>query len=172
MAMESIRRARLIAAWAGLACDGSASGDMHTSLNVTSGVNGASTSCGHRAQFTGTAALYTKLGPSTDLYLTGGRDLSDGILEHTVFLNTGALGLRHSFHRMVDTRVSLNGLQGANPKQSFHGTFVDGSLHLHDAGGLFARAGSSSLRGCRHAYKQSDDRCYYAVVDSASCCGS
>jgi hypothetical protein len=102
---------------------------LHTSLNVTSGVNGGSASCGKRAQFTGTAALYTKLGPSTDLYLTGGRDLSDGILEHSVFLNTGALGLRHSFHRMVDTRVSLNGIQGANPKQSFHGTFVDGSLH-------------------------------------------
>ena len=66
---------------------------------------------------------------STDLYLTGGRDLSDGIFEHSVFLNTGALGVRHSFHRMVDTRVSLNGIQGADPKQSFHGTFVDGSLH-------------------------------------------
>jgi hypothetical protein len=102
---------------------------LHTSLNITSGVNGASASCGHRAQFTGTAALYTKLGPSTDLYVTGGRDLSDGILEHTVFLNTGTFGLRRSFHRIVDTRVSLNGLQGANPKQSFHGTFVDGSLH-------------------------------------------
>ncbi len=109
---------------------------VHTSLNVTSGVNGAGTSCGHRAQFTGTAALYTKLGPSTDLYLTGARDLSDGILEHTVFLNTGALGLRHSFHRMVDTRVSLNGLQGANPKQSFHGAFVDGSVHFMMPAGL------------------------------------
>jgi hypothetical protein len=101
----------------------------HTSLNVTSGLNGASASCGKRVQFTGTAALYTQLRPSTDLYLTGGRDLSDGIFEHSVFLNTGALGLRHSFHRMVDTRVSLNGIQGTNPKQSFHGTFVDGSLH-------------------------------------------
>jgi hypothetical protein len=109
---------------------------QHTSLNVTSGVNGASTSCGQRAQFTGTGALYTKLGPSTDLYVTGGRDLSDGIIEHTVFLNTGALGLRHSFHRMVDTRVSLNGLQGANPKQSFHGTFVDGSVHFMMPAGL------------------------------------
>jgi hypothetical protein len=102
---------------------------QHTSLNVTGGVNGASTSCGERAQFTGTAAFYARLRPSTDLYVTGGRDLSDGILEHTVFLNTGALGLRHSFHHLVDARVSLNGLQGANPKQSYHGTFVDGSLH-------------------------------------------
>jgi hypothetical protein len=102
---------------------------QRTSLNVTGGLNGATTSCGKRAQFTGTAAFYTQLRPSTDLYLTGGRDLSDGIFEHSVFLNTGALGLRHSFHRLVDTRVSLNGLQGANPKQSFHGTFVDASLH-------------------------------------------
>jgi len=102
---------------------------QHTSLNVTSGLSGASTSCGKRAQFIGAAALYTQLGRSTDLYLTGGRDLSDGIFEHSVFLNTGALGLRHSFHRLADTRVSLNGIQGADPKQSFHGTFVDGSLH-------------------------------------------
>jgi hypothetical protein len=102
---------------------------MHTSLNVSGGLNGANASCGKRAQFTGTATLYTQLGPSTDLYLTGGRDLSDGIFEHSVFLNTGAVGLRHSFHRMVDARVSLNGIQGVNPKQSFHGTFVDGSLH-------------------------------------------
>jgi hypothetical protein len=100
-----------------------------TSLNVTSGINGASTSCGKQVQFTGTGALSTKLGRSTDLYLTGGRDLSDGILEHTVFLNTGALGIHHYFHRVVDARVSLNGIQGADPKQSFHGTFLDGSLH-------------------------------------------
>jgi hypothetical protein len=102
---------------------------LHTSLNVTSGVSGASASCGKHVQFIGAATLYTQLGRSTDLYLTGGRDLSDGIFEHSVFLNTGALGLRHSFHRLVDTRVSLNGIQGANPQQSFHGTFVDGSLH-------------------------------------------
>jgi hypothetical protein len=103
---------------------------LHTSLNVTSGLSGASASCGKRVQFIGAAALYTQLGRSTDLYLTAGRDLSDGIFERSVFLNTGALGLRHSFHRMVDTRVSLNGIQGADPKQSFHGTFVDGSLHF------------------------------------------
>jgi hypothetical protein len=104
---------------------------VHTSLNVSSGLSGASASCGKRAQFTGTAVLYMQLRPSTDLYLTGGRDLSDGVLEQSVFLSTGAAGLRHSFHRMVDTRVSLNGIQGVNPvtKQSYHGTFVDGSLH-------------------------------------------
>jgi hypothetical protein len=105
---------------------------VHTSLNVSSGLSGASASCGKRVQFTGTAALYMQLRPSTDLYLTGGRGLSDGVIEHSGVLSTGAAGLRHSFHRLVDTRVSLNGIQGVNPvtKQSYHGTFVDGSLHF------------------------------------------
>jgi hypothetical protein len=103
----------------------------HASVNITSGLSGASASCGKQVQFTGTAALYIKLTSSTNFYLSGGRDLSDGILEHTVFLGTGAAGVRHSFHRAVDIRASLNGIQGVNPvtKQSYHGTFVDGSLH-------------------------------------------
>ncbi len=101
------------------------------SLNISGGVSGAGASCGKSVQFTGTAAVYVKFAPSTDLYLSGGRDLSDGILEHTVFLGTGAAGVRHSFHRVVDLRVSLNGIQGVDPvtKQSYHGTFVEGSLH-------------------------------------------
>ena len=103
----------------------------HASVNISGGVSGASESCGKRVQFTGTAAAYVRLAQSTDLYLSGGRDLSDGILEHTVFLGTGAAGVRHSFHRLVDIRASLNGIQGADPatKQSYHGTFVEGSLH-------------------------------------------
>lgn len=103
----------------------------HASLNISGGVAGAGESCGKRAQFIGAAAIYTKLTQSTDLYLSGGRDLSDGILEHTVFLSTGAAGVRHSFHRVVDIRASLNGIEGVDPvtKQSYHGTFVEGSLH-------------------------------------------
>jgi hypothetical protein len=103
----------------------------HASLNVSGGLNGASASCGKRVQFTGTAAFYMRLTPSTDVYLAGGRDLSDGVLEHSVFLNTGAVGVRHWFHRVVDVRASLNGIEGVDPvtKQSYHGTFVDGSLH-------------------------------------------
>jgi hypothetical protein len=43
---------------------------------------------------------------------------------YSVFLNTGAVGLRHSFHRIVDTRPSLDQGQGANPvtKESYRGT--------------------------------------------------
>lgn len=101
------------------------------SVNVSGGLNGAGAACGKRAQFTGTAAVYVKFTQSTDLYLTGGRDLSDGILEHTVFLSTGAAGVRHSFRRVADIRASFNGIEGVDPatKQSYHGTFVDGSFH-------------------------------------------
>jgi hypothetical protein len=103
----------------------------HASVNISAGVAGAGKSCGKRVQFIGTAAVYAKLTQSTDLYLSGGRDLSDGILEHTVFLSTGAAGIRHSFRRVADIRASLNGLQGVDPvtRQSYHGTFVEGSLH-------------------------------------------
>jgi hypothetical protein len=103
----------------------------HASLNISGGIGGAGSSCGKRVQFVGTASVYTKLTQSTDLYFSGGRDLSDGILEHSVFLGTGAAGVRHSFHRVVDIRASLNGIQGVDPttKQSYHGTFVEGSLH-------------------------------------------
>lgn len=110
----------------------------HATLNIAAGLAGASASCGKRAQFTGTAAFYTRLTPSTDFYLSGGRDLSDGIFEHSVFLSTGAAGIRHSFHRIADTHVSLNAIQGLDPvtKQSYHGSFVDGSLHFRMPMGL------------------------------------
>jgi hypothetical protein len=46
--------------------------------------------------------------------------------EHSVFLNTGAVGLGHSFHRIADTRPSLDRGQGVNPvtKQSYRGTWI------------------------------------------------
>lgn len=102
------------------------------SLNVAGGLSGGGASCGRREQTTGSAALYLRLAPSTDLYLSAGRDLSDGIFEHAVFLSTGAAGIRHSLHRIADVRVSWNGLQGVDPvtRQSYHGMFADGSLHF------------------------------------------
>ena len=41
------------------------------SLNLSGGLNGANPSCGKRVQFTGNAALYTRLTNRTDFYLTG-----------------------------------------------------------------------------------------------------
>ena len=102
----------------------------HASLNVAGGVDGANPSCGKRVEFTGNAALYAQLTNKTDLYLTGNRDLDDGILEHAVLLNTAGAGLRHTFGHSVGVSASLNELDGTDPrsKQTYHGSFVDGSL--------------------------------------------
>jgi hypothetical protein len=103
----------------------------HSSLNLSGGVAGANPSCGKRVQFTGDAAVYTKLTNRTDFYVTAKRDLGDGVLEHAVFLSTGSAGIRHAFNRNVDMHASLNELYGTDPvtKQTYHGSFVDGSLH-------------------------------------------
>jgi len=68
----------------------------------------------------------------TDFYLIGNRDLGDGVLEHTILLNTGGAGLRHAFSHSVGVSASLNELYGSDlrSKQTYHGSFVDGSLRL------------------------------------------
>jgi hypothetical protein len=101
------------------------------SLNISGGVAGGRRSCGQRASFIGNLSLYTRLHRGTDLYVTGGRDLGNGVIEQTVFLNTGGAGVRHAFGKKVDMRVSLNELYGTDPttKQSYHGSFVDGDIH-------------------------------------------
>jgi len=105
--------------------------DDHATLNVSGGIAGANPSCGKRVQFTGDAALYTKLTNRTDFYLSANRDLSNGVLEHSIFLSTGGAGIRHSFTHSVDVHASLNELYGTDPvtKQTYHGSFVDGSFH-------------------------------------------
>jgi hypothetical protein len=117
-----------------------------SNLNVSGGVAGANPSCGKRAQAIGTGALYLPLNSTNDFYLSAGRDLSDGILEHTVFLNTGAAGIRHYFGKAADMRVSWNGLQGTNPQthQTYQGMFADLSLHIR------MRAGFSEETEIRH----------------------
>jgi hypothetical protein len=104
----------------------------HASLNLSGGIDGASPSCGKRVQFTGNAALYTRLTSQTDFYVTGKRDLGDGVLENTVFLSTGGAGVRHKFGGRLNISGSLNELYGADPisKQTYHGSFVDGSLRF------------------------------------------
>ena len=117
-----------------------------SNLNVSGGVAGANPSCGKRAQAIGTGALYLPLSNTNDFYLSAGRDLSDGILEQTVFLNTGAAGIRHYFGKAADMRVSWNGLQGTNPQthQTYQGMFADLSLHIR------MRAGFSEETEIRH----------------------
>ena len=104
----------------------------HASLNLSGGVDGANPKCGKRVEFTGNAALYTRLTDKTDFYVVGNRDLGDGILEHTMLLSTGGAGLRHAFGRSVGMSASLNELYGTDPvsKQTYHGSFVDSSLRV------------------------------------------
>ena len=100
------------------------------SLNLSGGLNGASSSCGKRLQFTGNAALYTQVNSKTDFYVTAKRDLGDGVLENTIFLSTGGAGIRHTVGHNLSFSGSLNELYGtgAGTKQTYHGSFVDGSL--------------------------------------------
>ena len=56
--------------------------------------------------------------------------------------------------------------------RSYHGTFVHGSLHYPMRLGFPQEFEVRHYEKCRHACKQSDDRCFYAVVDFASCYGS
>jgi hypothetical protein len=102
------------------------------SLNVSGGINGANANCGKSVEFTGNAALYTRLTNRTDFYVNGNRDLSDGVLQHTILLNTGGAGLRHAFGRAVGVSASLNELYGtdSDTRQTYHGSFVDGSLRF------------------------------------------
>jgi hypothetical protein len=111
---------------------------VHSSINLSGGIAGAGSSCGKRIQFVGQAAYYAQLSRQTDFYVTARRDLGDGVLEQTVFLNSGGLGLRHLFHHGIDTHVSLNELYGSDPitRQTYHGSFVDGSLHYRLPGGF------------------------------------
>jgi hypothetical protein len=113
-----------------------------SSLNMAAGVAGANSFCGKRAQVTGTGALYLPINATNDFYLSAGRDLSDGIFEHTVFLNTGAAGIRHAFRSVADVRVSWNGLQGSDPttKQTYQGMFGDLSLHIRMPAGFSEEA--------------------------------
>ena len=104
----------------------------HASLNLSGGIDGTSPSCGKRVQFTGNAAFYTRLTSQTDFYVAGKRDLGDGVLEHTIFLSIGGAGVRHRFSGRLNVSGSLNELYGADPisKQTYHGSFVDGSLRF------------------------------------------
>ena len=104
--------------------------NSRASLNLSGGLDGANPNCGKRIEFTGNAALYSRLTNRTDFYLIGNRDLGDGVLERTIFLSTGGAGMRHSFTHNVAVSASLNELYGVDPhsKQTYHGSFVDGSL--------------------------------------------
>ncbi len=84
-----------------------------SSLNVSAAVSAADTGCGSGgAVFTGDAAFSVRASERTWVSFTANRGLSDGIVERVAILNTGVVGIRHSFHSLLDLRLSAAGIMG------------------------------------------------------------
>jgi hypothetical protein len=97
------------------------------SLSVSGNANGASSSCGKSVQFTGDAALYIRASLHDDLYLTGNRDLSDGIVENLALLDSAGGGWRHQFTRNTSLHLNAAAIYGTDPKThlGYNGEFEE-----------------------------------------------
>jgi hypothetical protein len=100
------------------------------SLNVSGSANGASSTCGKSVQFTGDASLYVRAGNHDDLYLTGNRDLSDGVVENLALLDSAGGGIRHQFNRSTSLRLSGAAIYGNDPKThvAYNGEFAEAAV--------------------------------------------
>jgi hypothetical protein len=100
------------------------------SLNISGAANGASSSCGKSVQFTGDASLYIRASAHDDIYLTGNRDLSGGVVENLAFLDSAGAGLRHQFSRNASLRLSGAAIYGTDPKTSiaYNGVFAEAAM--------------------------------------------
>jgi hypothetical protein len=108
------------------------------SISVSGSANGASSECGKRVQFTGDASLYLRAGDRDDLYLTGNRDLSGGVVENIALLDSAGGGIRHQFTRDVSLRLSGAAIYGtdARTKVDYNGTFAEASMSYPLGGGF------------------------------------
>ncbi len=84
-------------------------------VTVSGTANGAKRACGASVIFTGDAALYVRASDRDDLYFTGNRDLSDGLIQSLIFLNSAGVGIRHQFTRSTNLRLSEAALYGTDP---------------------------------------------------------
>ncbi|AXC11807.1 hypothetical protein ACPOL_2485 [Acidisarcina polymorpha] len=100
------------------------------SLSVNGTANGASSECGKSVQFTGDASLYIRAGNRDDVYLTGNRDLSDGVVENLALLDSAGAGIRHQFTRNTSLRFSGAAIYGTDPKTKigYNGTFGEAAI--------------------------------------------
>jgi len=103
---------------------------QNVSLNLSGNANGASSSCGKSVEFTGDASLYVRAGNHDDLYLTGNRDLSDGLVENLAFLDSAGGGLRHRFTRDSSVHFDAAAIYGADPKTNiaYNGEFEEAGI--------------------------------------------
>jgi hypothetical protein len=100
------------------------------SLNISGSADGASSSCGKSVQFTGDASLYVRAGNRDDLYLTGNRDLSDGVVENLALLDSAGGGIRHQFARDTSLRLSGAAIYGTDPRTNvtYNGVFTEAAM--------------------------------------------
>lgn len=100
------------------------------SLNLSGNANGASSTCGKSVQFTGDASLYIRASSHDDLYLTGNRDLSGGIVENLALLDSAGAGIRHQFTRNTSLRLSGAAIYGTDPRTNvaYNGDFAEAAV--------------------------------------------
>ncbi len=108
------------------------------SVTASGTANGATASCGASLVFTGDAALYVRASNRDDLYVTGNRDLSNGLIQSLIFVNSAGAGIRHQFTRTTNLRFSEAALYGTDPskvktfglspKATHNGTFSEVAL--------------------------------------------
>ncbi|HEY0758393.1 MAG TPA: hypothetical protein VGD59_03955 [Acidisarcina sp.] len=99
-------------------------------LSISGGLSGADASCGSRIEGTGDVAFSVRAGQRSWIYVSADRSLSDGIVEQTAFLNSGIVGLRHTFRKLVDFNISGAGILGTAvaTDKKLTGTFSTMSL--------------------------------------------
>jgi hypothetical protein len=102
----------------------------HASVSVSGSANGASSDCGKAIQFTGDAALFIRIGNHDDVYVTGNRDLSGGVVEKLALLDSAGGGIRHQFSRTTSLRLSGAAIYGTDPKSNltYNGTFAEAAV--------------------------------------------
>lgn len=82
---------------AGLGAVGLLQWGSRASVTATGTLNGASNNCGKRVQGTGDLAVYLRVAPRTNFFVSGDRDLSGGVVEQAILLNSASAGIHHSF---------------------------------------------------------------------------
>ncbi|HEY0794901.1 MAG TPA: hypothetical protein VGD64_03895 [Acidisarcina sp.] len=91
---------------AGLGAVGLVQWSDRASVSLSGALDGASQSCGKRVQGTGDLAVYMRAAPRTDVFLAANRDLSGGVVEHAVLLNSASAGVRQRFTSGASLRLT------------------------------------------------------------------
>lgn len=91
---------------AGLGAVGLAQWGSRTSVSLSGSLDGASNTCGKRVQSLGDLAVYMRAAPKTDFFITANRDLSGGIVEQAVLLNSASAGIQQTYRSGATLRLS------------------------------------------------------------------